>query len=144
MNKENTLYSHISCPAKCSEYTYKSSLQPTGNFSYSVSHKDSFLKRFYLLPWLMRLSGLSAGLWTKGSLVQFPVGAHAWVVGQSWGGAEGRGGGRVRGSCTLMFLSFSLPSPLSKNKLKILKDFIYLFMYIHRRISLRFLPCVLY
>ena len=26
-------------------------------------------------------SGLSAGLWTKGLLVQFPVRTHAWVVG---------------------------------------------------------------
>ena len=46
------------------------------------------------------------------SLVQFPVRTHAWVVGQvpSWGHA--------RGNHTLMFLSlsFSLPSPLSKNK----------------------------
>ena len=32
--------------------------------------------------WLEWLSGLSSGLWTKGSLVQFPVRAHAWVVGQ--------------------------------------------------------------
>ena len=49
--------------------------------------------------------------WTKWSLVRFPVTAHAWVVGQvpSWGHA--------RGNHTLMFLSsFSLPSPLSKNK----------------------------
>ena len=30
----------------------------------------------------MWLSGLSAGLRTKGSLVPFPVRAHAWVVGQ--------------------------------------------------------------
>ena len=38
-------------------------------------------------PWLVWLSGLSAGLWTKGSLVRFPVRAHAWVAGQipSWG-----------------------------------------------------------
>ena len=28
------------------------------------------------MPWLMWLSGLSACLWTKGSLVQFPVRAH--------------------------------------------------------------------
>ena len=33
-------------------------------------------------PWLVWLSGLSAGLQTKGSLVQFPVRAHAWVVSQ--------------------------------------------------------------
>ena len=60
----------------------------------------------------MRLSGLSAGLWTKGSLVGFPVGAHAQVVGQV------PSGGCTRGNHTLTFLSLSLslPSPLSKNK----------------------------
>ena len=34
------------------------------------------------LIWLVWLSGLSASLQTKGSLVLFPVRAHAWVVGQ--------------------------------------------------------------
>ena len=60
----------------------------------------------------MWLSGLSTGLRTKGSPVRFPVRAHAWVVGQ----VPSRG--YVRGNHTLMFvsLSFSLPSPLSKNK----------------------------
>ena len=33
-------------------------------------------------PWLVWLSGLSASLRTKGSLVQFPVRAYAWVAGQ--------------------------------------------------------------
>ena len=57
-------------------------------------------------------SGLSAGLWIKGSPVRFPVRAHAWVAGQV------PGEGYTRGNHTLMFLShsFSLPSPLSKNK----------------------------
>ena len=51
---------------------------------------------------------LSASLQTKGSLVQFPVRAHAWV------GGRVPSGGCVRGNHTLMFffLSFSLPSPL--------------------------------
>ena len=64
-------------------------------------------------PWLVWLSGLSAGQQTKGSLVRVPVRAHAWVVGQ----VPSRG--RARGNHTLMFLSlsFSLP-PLSKNKIK--------------------------
>ena len=31
-------------------------------------------------PWLVWLSGLSTGLRTKGSPVQFLVRAHAWVV----------------------------------------------------------------
>ena len=49
-------------------------------------------------PWLVWLSGLSAGLRTERSPVQFPVRAHAWVVGRvpSWG--------HVRGN-RLMFLS---------------------------------------
>ena len=63
-------------------------------------------------PWLVWISGLSASLQTKGSLVQFPIRAHAWVAGQvpSWG--------CIRSNHTLMFLSlsFSLPSPLSRNK----------------------------
>ena len=62
--------------------------------------------------WLVWLRGLSAGLQTKGSLVQFPVRAHVWVVGQV------PSGGYVRGNHTLIFLSLSffLPFPLSKNK----------------------------
>ena len=70
-------------------------------------------------PWLMWLSGLTAGLQTIGFLVLFPVQAHAWVAGQV------SSGGCMRGNRTLMFLSlsFSLLSPLSKNKYinKILK-----------------------
>ena len=50
------------------------------------------------MPWLVWLSVLSAGLWTKGLLVRFPVRAHAWVVGQV------PGWGHARGS-QLMFLS---------------------------------------
>ena len=63
-------------------------------------------------PWLAWLSGLSTRLQTKGSPVPFPVREHAWVVGQ----VPSRG--RTRGNHTLrfLFLSFSFPSPLSKNK----------------------------
>ena len=63
-------------------------------------------------PWLEGLSGWSAGLRTKGSPVRFPVRVHAWVAGQV------PRKGHVRGNHTLMFLplSFSLPSPLCKNK----------------------------
>ena len=55
---------------------------------------------------------LSARLRTKGSWVRFPVMAHSWIAGQ----VPSRG--RVRGNHTLTFLSlsFSFPSPLSKNK----------------------------
>ena len=60
----------------------------------------------------MWLSGLSAGLQTKVSLVRFPVRAHAGVVGQV------PSGGRLRGNHTLMLLSLSffLSSLLSRNK----------------------------
>ena len=52
---------------------------------------------------------IERGLQSKGSQVQFPVRAHAWVAGQVLSG------GYVRGNHTLMFLSLSffLPSPLS-------------------------------
>ena len=64
------------------------------------------------VPWQLWPTGISAGLGTKGSPVQFPVRAHAEVVGQV------PSGGRTRGNQTLMFLSlsFSIPSPRSKNK----------------------------
>ena len=60
----------------------------------------------------MWLSGLSAGQLTKELVVTFPVRAHAWVVGQV------PSVGHARDNDTLMFLSlsFSLSSPLSKNK----------------------------
>ena len=59
----------------------------------------------------MWLSGLSAGLQTKGSWVRFPVRAHAWVVGQvpSEGALE-------RQPHSDVSLPLSLLSPLSKNK----------------------------
>ena len=59
-------------------------------------------------------------LQSKGSLVRFPVRAHAWVVGQVPGWRH------ARGNHTLMFLSLSffLPSVLSKKKInKIFKFF---------------------
>ena len=45
---------------------------------YIENPKDS-IKKLLRLEWL---SGLSASLRTKGSLVQFPIRAHAWVSGQ--------------------------------------------------------------
>ena len=39
-------------------------------------------------PWLVLLSGLSASLRTKGSLLQFPVRVHAWVAGPNRGAHE--------------------------------------------------------
>ena len=39
-----------------------------------------FCRRMFS-PWLVWLSGLSAGLRSKGSLVQFPVSTRTWVTG---------------------------------------------------------------
>ena len=41
-------------------------------------------------PWLVWLSGLSAGLQTKRLPAQFPIGAQAWVAGRvpSWAGTR--------------------------------------------------------
>ena len=62
-----------------------------------------------MVPCLVWLSGLSSSLQTKGSPVQLPVRAHAWVTGQVSNKEH------MRGNRTLMFLSlsFSLPT-LSK------------------------------
>ena len=46
---------------------------------------------------------IECGLQRKGSPVQFPVRAHAWIVGQV------PSGGHMRGNHTLMFLSLFLP-----------------------------------
>ena len=51
---------------------------------------------------------IECGLWTKGSLVRFPVRAHAWVAGQ----VPSRG--RMRGNQTLMILSLSLSLKINK------------------------------
>ena len=67
-------------------------------------------------PLLVCFSGLSAGLRTRGSLVWFPVRAHAWL----W--ARTPVGGHVRGNHALMFLSFSFPCSLSKLATKTWKD----------------------
>ena len=70
------------------------------------------IKVLIVWPGLVWLSGLSTSLRAEGLLVQFPIGAHACVMGQV------PIGGCTRGSHTPVFLSlsFSLPSPLSKNK----------------------------
>ena len=59
-------------------------------------------------PWLVLLHGLSARLQTTGSLVRFPVRAHAGIVGQVPSRES------VRGNHTLMFPSLLLSLPLSK------------------------------
>ena len=52
-----------------------------------IFFESTFIKTGDSEPWLVWLSGLSAGLRTKGSLVLFPVRTHAWVMGQVPGGA---------------------------------------------------------
>ena len=66
-------------------------------------------------PWLVWLSGLSTGLWTKGSPVQFPVRAHAWVAGQvpSW---------EPRKATAHWCVSPSLPPSLSLSQNKQIKS----------------------
>ena len=59
-------------------------------------------------PWVVWLSGVSTGLQTKGLLVQFPVRAHAWVVGQ----VSSRGCSSRNHTLVFLSLSFSLPSSL--------------------------------
>ena len=82
-------------------------LAKDGSFTVTTGLQHILLLK-YIQPWLVWLSGLSAGLRTKGSPVQFPVRAHAWVVSQ----VPSRG--RARCNHTLMFLSLSSPSfPLS-------------------------------
>ena len=79
----------------------------------SVHHSIFYFLKFAFCPgWCNSVDWIECWPWTKGSPVWFPVRAHAWAVGHvpSWG--------HVRDNHTLMFLSlsFSLPSPLSKNK----------------------------
>ena len=73
--------------------------------NFSLSFFFFFFLRFYLLSWLVWLSGLSTGLQTKGWPVLFPVRAHAWVPG------KGPRWGSTRSNHTLMFLSLSFSFP---------------------------------
>ena len=67
------------------------------NFYYTINCNIfiffNFQKQTEFLPWLVRLSGMSARLWTKRFPVQVPVRAHAWVAGQV------PRGGHIRGGC---------------------------------------------
>ena len=70
-------------------------------------------------PWLVWLCGLRTGLQTRGSQVQFPVRAHAWVAGH----VPSRG--HIRGNHTLMSPSLSPSLPLAlKINLKIFKKIV--------------------
>ena len=88
------------------------------NIFITFSKIDFFQYEKIILPWLVWLSGLSAGLQTKGSPVWFPVRAHAWVAG--WVPSRGH----MRGNHTMMFLSLSFPLPSlpSKNKQNLKKN----------------------
>ena len=68
-----------------------------------------FTLKTEFLPRLVRLSGLSSDLRTKGLLVRFPARAHAWTAGQ----VPSRG--PVRANHTSIFLSLFLsPFPSLK------------------------------
>ena len=58
---------------------WEDELSGYNSFNFSVC-LIIFRKKYW--PWLVWLSGLSASLQIKGSLVRFPVRAHAWVAGQ--------------------------------------------------------------
>ena len=83
--------------------------KPRVRVTLDLKGQEYFFKRYFILPWPVRLSCLDVIPQTKRSLVQFPLRLHAQVVGlvPSWGHAGGN---------QLMFLSLSLPlpSPLCK------------------------------
>ena len=65
------------------------------------------LRNSYREPCLVWLSGLSASLGTKGSLVQFLVRAHAWVLGQVPSGGAPERQPRIDVSLPLVLPPFS-------------------------------------
>ena len=81
--------------------------------SISISSGEDFkkLKKKKKEPWLVWLSGLSVGLQTKGSPVQFPVRAQAWAAGQ----VSSRG--CLRGNHTPMFFFPLFFSPFPSLKI---------------------------
>ena len=92
----------LGCIGEATDWFFSSSLLSKNTKSInqiSMSSGEEFLKIRAIVialsnniePWLVWLSGLSAGLQTKQSLVWFPVRAHAWVAGQMpSGGAHNR------------------------------------------------------
>ena len=103
-------------------------------------HWPECYKNQFSWPWLVWLSGLSTSLWTKGSLVQLSVRAHVWIVGQ----VSSRG--HTRGNHTLMFFSpsFSLPSPLSRNKnllknrlIKLMQKIWFLMIIVYQQLTIK-------
>ena len=85
-----------------------------------TTSQDALFKNFKKLPWLIGLSGLSAGLWTERSLVHFPVRTQAWAAGQvpSWGCARGKRSMYLPHTDVSLPL-FSFPALVSKNKQRI-------------------------
>ena len=78
-------------------------------------HQECIPKWSYrkVQPWLVWLSGLSASLWTKGSLVWFPVSEYAWVWVRS---PVGDAQEATTHLCFSPFLSPSFPLCLKLNK----------------------------
>ena len=101
---------HKYCELSWNTNVLKSIIKTQGSFS---SRKWSYRKhvsveKATIQPWLVWLSGLTAGLPRQGSLVQPPVRPQAWVPGV---------GAHERQPHTDVSLPLSLPSPPSKNKL---------------------------
>ena len=93
LNLERTATQN-SCPLRCQFWKwyyseYSITLAPkAGNESQRALVTGIVWKN--ASPWLVWLSGLSAGLQTQRSLVWFSAGAHAWVAGKvpGWGEQE--------------------------------------------------------
>ena len=102
MDLENIMPSERSQSQKTTYYVI--------SFIWNVQNRQIY-RKYICGPWLVWLSGLSAGLQTKRSLVWFPVRAHAWVAGQvpSWGSA------RTTDRCFSPSISPSLPLSLKIN-----------------------------
>ena len=94
------------CPERDSNqqpFSLQASTQSTEPHQPGQENQYSLKSNIHI--YLLWLSGLSAGLQTRGSRVRFPVRAHAWVVGQVPNGQC------LRGNHTLMFLSLSFILP---------------------------------
>ena len=76
----------------------------------------SAMKKF-VMPWLVRSVGWASSCKHRGSLVQFPVRAHARVAGQAPGRGCARGTQSIFLSHINVFISPSFPLSLKINKI---------------------------
>ena len=92
-------------------FTFQKQWQQPGRCNLSLFNNWNalFIKNKLLLPCLVCLSGLGAGLWAKGSLVWFPVRHMPGLWARSLVGC-------MQEVTTQGCFSLSLPFPLSENK----------------------------